>query len=301
MLPSDELKPTYDRLVWLFANRNFDNSPLDRVAERIELRFGVSSYPHLLLVDPVKLEIIQPLGRTKQAFLASVARARVAKPANPRAIVDRLRAAEERVAKLEQNPTGDAAARHLLDEDIVVKLKAVQILVEKEPKVIVARAGELLQVPNDPFRYEVCAVLAEAGDPSAAPALETMVKSPTRSLNPNVLRIRAVDALARCGRESSVTVIAPFATTGDSRNGLTGKAVDTLAAIASRVPEAKGAVKEALVRAYPQPGGNNAVDARLSEALARKVHQHLITLTGKQVPFPAPYDAAARAKLVKSW
>jgi hypothetical protein len=301
LLPSPELKPTYDTLVWLFSNRNFDDSPLDRAAQRIELRFGVSSYPHLLLVDPVKLEIIQQPGRAKEAFLASVARARVAKPANPKAFIDRLRAAEERLAKFEENPTADAAARHLLDEDIVVKLRAVQVLAEKDPKVVVARAAELLQVPNDPFRYEVCGVLAEAGDPSAAPALEAVVKSPARSLNPNVLRIQAVGALARCGREGSVAVIAPFATTGDYRNGLTGKAVDTLAAIASRVPETKGPVKEALVRAYPPPGGNDAVETRLSEALARKVHQHLTTLTGKQVPFPTPYDAAARAKLVKSW
>jgi hypothetical protein len=165
---------------------------------------------------------------------------------------------------------------------------------------VVAKAGDLLATPHDLFRYEVCEVLARAGDASAAPALEAVVAKPEKSYNPNVLRIRAVEALARCGREESVPVVAEFARAGDANNGLTGESVDTLAAIAARVPKAKGAVKEALVASYP-PAGGTAADAQRRDALARKVHAHLAALTKRAVPFPATYDDAARARLLKSW
>ena len=298
-LPSPALEPAYDRLAWLYVNRNFDGSPLDRAAERIELRFGVSSYPKLLLVHPETLEVIRPVGRTPQAILAGVDRAPV-RVAEPKAAAERLQKAEERAAKLVKSPTVAAAKKGLDDEDVVVRYQALQVLAARDPRAVVARAGELLRVPHDPFRYEVCEVLEKAGDRTAAAALEALARKPEGSLNPNVLRVRAVQALSRCGGETSVPVVASFATTGDANNGLTGAAVDALGAIAARAPRAKAAVKAALVESYPPPGGSGADRARREE-LARRVHRQLVALTGKAVPFPAVYDEPGRAKLMKGW
>ena len=298
-LPSPTLKPAYDKAAWLYVNRNFDGSALDRVAERIEARFGVSSYPHLLLVHPETLEIIAELGRSPEQVVKGLEKAKVT-VTDAKAAAERLRKAEERLTKLEKTPTAAAAAQHLTDEDPGVRMAALRLLGQKNPKAVTAKAAELLSTPNDVFRYEVCEVLARAGDTSAASALEAIVTKPTNSLNPNVMRIRAVEALAKCGREESVAVIAEFATKGDALNGLTGEAVDTLAAIAARLPKTKPAVKEALIGSYPPAGGSSA-EAQLRDALARKVHQHLTTLTGRKVPFPNVYDDAARTKLMKSW
>jgi hypothetical protein len=296
LLPSAALKPVYDKLAWLYVNRNFDNSSLDRVAERIELRFGVSSYPHLLLVDPETLEVIREVGRTEKAFLDAVGRAKVDRPADPKAAAEKLKQAEERLAKLAKSPTVTAARKALDDEDVVVRYAALQVLAKQQPRAVAAKAGELLAVPHDQLRYEVCEVLARVGDRSAASALEALVRDPKGSMNPNVLRIRAVQALAACGRAESVPAVAEFATTGQANNTLTHEAVETLAAIAIRVPKAKAEVKAALVQSYPPPGPGN-----LTAKLAQAVHQLLTRLTGKRVPFPPRYDDAARAKLIKSW
>jgi HEAT repeat protein len=178
--------------------------------------------------------------------------------AEPTAAAERLKQAEERAARLVKTPTVAAAKEALGDADVVVRYQALQVLAAKDPRAVAARAAELLRVPHDPFRYEVCEVLEKTGDRSAAPALEAPARKPEGSLNPNVLRIRAVQALARCGGESSVPVVAPFATTGNANNTLTGTAVDALGAIASRTPRAKAAVKAALVESYPPPGGSGA-------------------------------------------
>ena len=299
LLPSASLKPTYRKVAWLYNNRNFDNSPADRTAERIELRFGISSYPHLLIVDPEKLTVLAELGRTEKDLLNGFAR--TIKVANAKAAAEKLRQAEDRVAKLEKANTAAAAKKGLTDEDIVVRFTALQMLVKQEPKAVAAKATELLEVPNDNFRYQVCVALTQIGDKSAAKALEKLAADPKSSMNPNVLRIRAVEALAKCGTEESVAVVARFASTGDVNNGLTSEAIEALAEIAARVPKAKTGAKDALVRSYPPAGGSATGEKERSLALAQKVHQQLTKLTGKKVMFPTVYDEAARTKLMKSW
>lgn len=301
VLPSPGLQPAYGKVAWLFNNRSFDESPADRRAERIELRFGISSYPHLVLVDPEKLTVISHLGRTERALLEEFDKERVT-IADAQGAAEKLRQAELRLAKLEQAGSVAAAKDALADEDLVVRCTALRILANAEPRAIAAQAGGLLQVPSDHFRYQVCEVLAELGDPSAAPALAAMAENPKESLNPNVLRIHAVDALAKCGVEESIPVVAKFAATGEFNNGLTHRAVDALAEIAARLPGTKAAVQKALVQAYPSPV-RATVDADLQRctALAKKVHEHLETLSNKKVPFPSTYNETARGRLMASW
>ena len=299
LLPHKDLKPLYDQAVWLYVYRTFEKDPADRAAERVSIRFGVTSWPQLILVDPVKLTITQHAGRTVEAFQKAFPEARLA--SKPEGItklnaVMRLAQAEALAAQLESGAKVDAAHEKLLHEDIVVRTRALEVVAEHEPEAIAHEAQALLATPNDPFRYLVCKVLAQRPDPKANDALEALVRQPASSLNPNVLRIRAVQALAASGDADSVPVIAPHATSGVYFNGLTGIAIDALAAIGKRDATARAAVRTALLKAYPPPPDDgNERKLRACTALAKRVHKAL----GSERPFPEPYDAKAREALMK--
>jgi HEAT repeat protein len=298
LLPRAELKPAYDKAVWLYLYRDFSGNDADEEAERSCLRLGFSSYPRHVLLDPATLEPLADTGRAVESFLAAVGRAKVHRNAR---VLD-LAAADERAADLERSGSAKAAAKALDDEDVLVQYRAVEILATKAPKEIVRRAEALLAVGNDPLRYVVCDALAKTGDDGAAKALEAVVEKPEKSTNPNVLRIRAVAALGACGDKGSVGAIAPHAA-GPWNNGLTRTAVDALVAIAKRVRPARAAVRAALAASYPEPpaAGDDDRARRAILALAKHVHDALEDVAGKKVPFPDTYDAAARAKLEKSW
>ena len=299
LLPKAELKPAYEQVVWLYVFRDFSNSQSDRAAERIALRFGLTSWPQHLLVDPRTLRVIGDTGRSLNSFRRAVARAakQVSPTRSPKA-ADLVKAADARAIALEEKGTVALARESLRDEDIVVRFRALSVLAEKEPNVISENASTLLDVANDPFRYEVCKVLAKTGNREARTALEALVRLPRNSRNPNVLRMNAVKALAACGNADSVKVIAPHAASGQYLNGLTGVSVDALAAIAERETEAASAVRDVLVRALPVPPTKpTATQKRYCERLAKRVHGALEKLTGKEVAFPSVYDRAARQKL----
>src|SRR5262245_15260487 len=133
VLPSPGLQPAYGKVAWLFNNRSFDESPADQRAERIELRFGVTSYPHLLLVDPENLTVLSQLGRTEQALLDAFARTAVTVKDAPGA-AEKLRQAQLRLTRLEQAGTAAAAKDALADQDIVVRCTALRMLVKQEPR-----------------------------------------------------------------------------------------------------------------------------------------------------------------------
>jgi hypothetical protein len=298
LLPDPQLKPAYEKVVWLYVYRDFGKSPSDLAAERVALRLGMTAYPQHLLLDPTSLGILGDTGRSVASFLGAVDRAaRVERGSGAAA---RIREAEERAAALEKGGSVAAAKKALADEDIVVRYRAIQILSEKEPRAVAADAEALLATPNDPFRFEVCRALKKAGDGQAVKALERLLAEPKPSLNPNVLRIEAGGALGACGGASSVKALAPFAEAADWRNGLTGVCVDAIAEIAKREKGARGAAKEALVRSYPKPA-KDASEARGTEALAKRVHAALSAVTGKKVDFPATYDEKARDRLAKAW
>ncbi|MHC4952958.1 MAG: HEAT repeat domain-containing protein [Planctomycetota bacterium] len=299
MLPNPQLKADYDKVIWVYVYRDFSHNKEDRAAERISLRFGVTSWPQLFLAHPESMKILAHTGRSVKSFQAAVERTRVPR----RMPVDawkKLTAAEERAIALEGKPKLALASKRIDDEDIVVRTRALSVLAAKKPDAVVARAVELLQTPNDPFRYEVCKVLQKAADKKAARALEALVKDPKESLNPNVLRIRAVQALATCGDAESVAVIAPHAQSGAYFNGLTGISVDALAKIAKRHKKAAKAVDEVLKRAYP-PLPPDADDKnykramRACVALAKRVH----TARGAKRSFPKDYSEAARQDLMR--
>ena len=295
MLPNPALRKVYEDIVWLYVYRDFSNNVEDRAAERISLRFGVTSWPQHFLVDPQSLTPLANTGRAVDSFLRATQRSKV-KPARSFDALKRQLAAEKRADALERSPSVKAAVEALSSDDIILRYTGLRVLAKSNPKRLVAQAEQLLAVPNDPFRYEVCAVLRKAEATGAAHALEAVVMEPKNSRNPNVLRIRAVSALAVCGDADSVPVIGKWATTGAYFNGLTGVSVDALATLKGRHKGARKAVDKLLRRAYPKPvdpADNRGT--RACVALAKRVHKAL----GSKRAFPKVYDEAARKKLAR--
>ncbi|MHC4958059.1 MAG: HEAT repeat domain-containing protein [Planctomycetota bacterium] len=291
MLPNPQIRDTYDKVVWVYVYRDFSRNKADRAAERISLRFSVTSWPQIFLADPSSLEILRHTGRTVKSFRAAVGATRIGR--RDAGAWKRTQAAESRAMELEGRPNTALARKGLDDEDIVVRTRALEVLKDKDRKFVVKRAIELLKTPSDPFRYAVCEILKDAADPKAAPALEALVKEPKPSLNPNVLRMRAVQALATCGSADSVPAIAPHAQSGAYFNGLTGVSVDALAAIARREKKARKHIDKVLKGCYPKPpDASDARAMRACVALAKRVHK----ARGKKA-FPKTYDEAARARL----
>jgi hypothetical protein len=302
LLSAPELAADYASVVWLYLFQDFTHSAADRAAERVAIRFGISSWPQHFLVDPFTLAKVADTGRSLPSFRAAVQRAQItAGPCTPSA--DELATADALAASLETSSDVKKAKELILHPDRVVAFRALQVVVAKAPKELVATSSSLLAVPNDQIRGLVCDVLAEHGDVEARDALHGIVRDPGPSENPNVLRIRAVKALGRCGDASSLAVIAPFATSGAYRNGLTATAVQAIAAIAERAKESKAEAVAVLAKGYPAvpAGADAAAELRMCEALAKHVHETLQKLAAKKVRFPDAYTAAAREKLMASW
>jgi hypothetical protein len=301
LLSDQELAAHYESAVWLYLFQDFSHSDADRAAERIAIRFGISSWPQHFLVDPFTLTKLADTGRNLESFAAALQRTKITtQPVKP--TVAELAADDALAAKLETSNDVRDAKQHLRHADRVVAFRALQTLLRQAPQDLVAEAAWLLAVPNDQIRGLVCAVLAEHGDGGVRDALHALVREPTHSENPNVLRIRATEALARCGDRSSLSVLEPFATSGHYRNGLTMMAIRSVAAIATRV-NAQDAAIPLLAKAYPPlPRGNDAAtEQRMCESLAKSVHETLQTLANKRVRFPDVYTAAARDELMQSW
>jgi hypothetical protein len=216
------------------------------------------------------------------------------------AAADRVADADARAAELESSSSLQLARRYVNDSDIVVRYRALHVLAEKDSEFIAQHAVALLQVPNDTFRYEVCAVLGTAGRKDARGALESLVRDPVQSRNPNVLRIKAVAALATCGNRESIPVIQPL-TGGSYLNGLTGTAIRSLTQIAKNDPAARTDVRRILVRSFPEQLEETPVHARYCAALAKVVNSALEDVTGQQQAFPETYDESTRRKLIDAW
>jgi hypothetical protein len=302
LLSTKELAADYDGVVWMYLFQDFSHSDADRAAERVAIRFGISSWPQHFLVDPFTLAKVADTGRSLATFRAATQGVKV-NAAEPKPTVAELAAADALAAKLEKSSDLALAREHVKHADRVVACRALQLLVAKAPAELVKESAWLLALPNDQIRGSVCDVLAEHGDVESRDVLHGIVRDPGPSENPNVLRIRAVKALARCGDASSLAVIESFATSGDARNGLTMTAVRTVVAIAGRVKKAKPAAVALLAKAYPPLPSEDAprTEVAMCEAHAKNVHGVLKDLTGKSVAFPEKYDAAARTKLMASW
>ena len=305
LLSDKELAADYDSVVWMYLFQDFSHSDADRAAERLAIRFGISSWPQHFLVDPFTLTKVADTGRSLASFRAAVKKSRIA-GGEARPTAAELEAADGLANRLEKNADVALAKKHLRHTDRVVAFRALQVIAEKSPTDLLAESAWLLAQPNDQIRGLACDVLAQHGDVEARDLLHGIVRNPEPSENPNVMRIRATKALARCGDVSSLAVVEPFAGSGEYRNGLTMTAIQTVVAIAEREKAAKAPAVVVLAKAYPAPPGATGMEAaaaeqRMCESLAKNVHETLQKLTGKTVAFPSAYTDAARKKLMASW
>jgi len=312
LLPSEKLKPIHDKIVWLYVFNDFEEGEKDRAATRIRIRFGVSSWPQLLLIDPYTLEVVGETGREVDGFLKAVEGCKITPPKYAKAdeLLKKLKEAEELASELETKPSEKAAKKALESEDVVARFRAAEYFGKEDPSQLMAKAATLLAVNNDLLRYEVCKAIVKAEKATFTDELiaqlEELTKDPQDSRNPNVLRINTVQALAVCGDRDSLAVIKPYAT-GTANNGLTGTAVDAVAAIAKRSEQAKAPAAEILLECFIESTGGNTeqkqIDwyAAMAKRIAEKAHKHLQELTGTKVDFPKDYNEETRAALRKAF
>lgn len=315
LLSDKSLKAHYGDVVWMYLFQDFSGSPTDRAAERVAVRFGISSWPQHLLIDPANLEILGSTGRTLERFAAAVRRAETklggtkgkqrrsgeVSP-SPRA----LAAADAIADKIVTAKGTSLAKKHVESTDRVVRYVAVRRLAKTDPAAVVAAAKTLLAVPHDQLRFAVCEVLAQHGTTDLAEPLAALVRNPGASRNPNVVRCRAAKALGRCGTAASLDALAGFASSGNWRNSLTRLAIDAVREIARREKPAKPRATAILRDAFPPPAKDDGTKAgkrrvRAVEHLARTVHDALRSITRRKVAFPSAYDATSRQKLIAAW
>ncbi|MEK7867051.1 MAG: HEAT repeat domain-containing protein [Planctomycetota bacterium] len=307
MLPKAELKAVYGDVVWVWVYRDFKNDERDRAAERVEIRFSVTTYPNLFLVDPSSQEVLSETGRELGGFLSAVkAAASRVKKGKAAAGDDPDATACELEDATAAKKSHAKAATLVGDADPVVRFRALQNLVGTDAGVVVKRAKGLLEVKSDPFRFAVLDALKAAGDAGASQAVLALLKdadSPqVASRNPNVLRMHAADALGAMGDASAIEALRPFATSGDFLNGVTRTSVQAVASIGSRCGDkAKRSSAEALLGAFPKADAVPANQVAHRKTLVELVHKELEGLLGSGPDLPADWTEASRAALLKAW
>lgn len=303
LLVNPDLASSYDDVVWMYVYQDFSHDEADRKNERVAIRFGITSWPQHFLVDPYTMDIIGDTGRQLDTFREGVAAVEPKITHRAELTTQQLVEIDGIAASLEgDDVTIDRAAKYLKHPDVVVRYRAVQRVAKEDPARVVAAASEILETPHDQLRFLVCNLLAEHGDGSVREKLELLLTTPEGSMNPDVLRINAAKALGKCGDERSIKVIAPFATSGNGRNGLTKTSIDAIAAIAQRDATAAETAKSALLNAFPViPSETPDTELGFYKQVAVNTHAAMQKITGQSRPFPAVYDNAARETLVKAW
>ena|GEM_PF-7052742 len=310
-------------MTWLFANRNFawdhrseilagsspeavpDSFAADLEALRVHDRFGITSWPQMIVCDPRDTRVIGMPERTTESVTALFDRALGAlttpvairlpeqspTPLELERLLLRLEAGEstgvvvtqERAQLLERLLVRDGS-------DIVVRLRALQIMLRTDPETVRQHAPALLGVPNDPFRYAVLGLLAEQPDPTVEKdllRLFTGAGTEVPSLNPNVLRINAVRALGSGGGPEAIEAFAAVLAEPEPRNYLHRLLVETCGEIGARADDSvRARITGVLLGAVPAAvvGGADEdlalTEDRLARAMARSIRAACEHLTG---------------------
>jgi len=130
LLPNPALKKNYDEVVWVYVYRDFSKNKRDRAAERISLRFGVTSWPQLFLVDPATMKILRHTGRSVESFQKAVAATSV-EAARMLDAHKRVMVGEARAIELEKRG-GVKLARKRIDDEITLLVDSYDPKVDDE-------------------------------------------------------------------------------------------------------------------------------------------------------------------------
>lgn len=324
MLPNKKLVPWYDKVTWLFVSRNFKKDEKDIVALRSHDRFGISSWPQMFVFDGRDDLVLQEMPRDLSGFIAGLDRSiamygkrQVRSTEGVANQATRAKVAQERTVALEAllaakekgtSPTAadlDLAERDLLQDqgDIVVRLRALRLLAETRPGMILEHAPAWLAIANDPWRYDLLAVIGKSAKPTPALTRELVrifeqAGKTVPSRNPNVLRIRVADCLARVGDAEALQALRPVALEASPRNGLTHIVIRSVAAIAKRSQgearqQALGILADSLPPAVAAGANPDDKAARMATRRALGVVRTTLKVLGPLVggePLPAIPD-----------
>lgn len=335
MLPSKKLEPWYDKVIWLFVSRNFKKDHKDIVAMRSHDRFGISSWPQMILFDGRDDLVMQEMPRKLEMFIKGLDRGVTAygkRQWQPKASAEeraqlRVRSQQRTIALeslLEQHSKGakltdadlDAAEKDLLstDSDIVVRLRALRLLAQLRPGTIVEHAARWLTVANDPWRYELLGILSRHAKPDPNLTRELVILfeqagEAVPSRNPNVLRIKVADCLARVGDADALNALKVPALEANPRNGLTHTVIRAVGAIAARSrgeprQRAMGILAESLPPAVAPTGNDRTTKLATRRALGvlRTTLQTLAPLVGDATlpALPKTWSESDRASMQRS-
>lgn len=90
LLPHKDLEKYYGKVTWLFVSRNFKKDEKDREALRTHDRFGISSWPQLVLFDPRNDRVLERMSRELEPFKAQLQKHVDAVPKPAGAVLDKL-------------------------------------------------------------------------------------------------------------------------------------------------------------------------------------------------------------------
>ena len=311
MLPHQDLEASYEKAVWIWVCRTWREDEADLEAARIHDRLGVTSWPHLFVIDPRTDEVLVRAGRSTKAIESAIARGTEAVEADAEATgtwLSDLEAAREAILEVEKlSGAKDAAARKaakrirpLLDHpDVVVRIRAVRWLLEREPETVLGRAEALILAGNDPLA--VLEGVKEHPSPELSALLARIVVQAGKGVpsgNPNVLRGKAARCLVTSGDARAIDALAPIAKEANYRNSTTRAVVEALGAIGARGDEAtRTRVTAILLASWPPP-----VDEDVPEKQARILQRYAVGLARAVTDaLAAAHDGKGLPKLPDAW
>jgi len=301
VLPHEDLAPWYEKVVWLYVCRTWQDDAPDLEAARIHDRFGVTSWPHLFLLHPADDRVLVRAGRTTaalaQAFEEAVAAVGAFEEEEAKRVLDELQRARARVLALEalkRQATAEQARETLAfleDPDVLVRQRALRVLTAFPSPGLKAHAEALLVEGNDAVRFELLDWLLRNPTPDLTPLLVRVFLEAGAALpsgNPNVLRAKAAACLEACGDARAIDALAPVARAADARNTTTRTVVAALGAIGARSAAADRArVVDLLLASWPPAeapaaNGSPTVAGRYALRLAEAVTKALMPLAAPE-------------------
>jgi len=341
-LASERIEEVADKVVWLYHYTSaFDNRPTAeksevlRQADRSAYRLSVAFYPRLFILDPETLQPVSSASRGLEGFLKQISETKREKPAASQEVW--VRKYEEMANELELRPSLELAKRYFAEDDLAVKMRAIEYLKENEPEFLLKRIDALLAVEGDPCRRAACDLLSEHPDGKYAPALNKLFENPinsdgfgSRASMVSVMRIKIGLTLSKMGNAESIDVLGENLKRRDWHNYLTKQSPKYMMEILQRHPECKPKVIEYFVQAFPRapiPGKNGPSPGAMESWLKAKpgmteediieIHdtqasqkalriggdliRRLNTLTDKSVAIPDVYTEATREEIVEAF
>ena len=191
------MKAHYGRVTWLFVSRNFKDDEKDREAARTHDRFGISSWPQLVLFDPRDDAVLAFMPRGFAAWVEALAPLAdtVPKPSPATsAAVSALRAAQKLLAEEPEQARAALEPIAAQRDDAGAWLTARELL--RSLRADDRTLAERLADPDVRERALAVEAIADLGDPGVATWAEPLAARLLDGHENIVVRIRALHWMA---------------------------------------------------------------------------------------------------------